>query len=192
MSPGNSRLKPVCGAGPESYARLFFALWPQPAVASSLYQAGKRLHRLCGGRCTRPESLHLTLAFLGSTPRSRLESLQAAAGQVKAPAFALQLGDYGWFPRARVAWTTAENAPAALHDLANRLRANLKVAGFPFDAKPFFPHVTLLRRAHCGSLSLEATQPVAWSVREFVLVESALGPEGSQYSMLGRWSLDAA
>ena len=52
-------------------------------------------------------------------------------------------------------------------------------------------HVTLLRHARCekardlpaGDLRIE------WPVRDFVLVESDLQPEGANYRILGRWPL---
>ena len=149
-------------------ARLFFALWPDGKTRGVLDQAAARLHRRCGGKQTRAETLHLTLVFLGETPLSRIGSLLEAAGKVRAPAFSMSLTRLGWWRHNRIAWAMAEAVPAELAALVGQLRVHLDSAGISFDTKPHVPHVTLLRKAHCSE---EAFPPmeVEWRARELVL-----------------------
>jgi 2'-5' RNA ligase len=66
------------------------------------------------------------------------------------------------------------------------LRAALLNARFPFDPKPFVPHLTLVRKARAGG-ALPALEPVRWSVRDFVLVRSLPAADGSEYVIQARW-----
>lgn len=50
----------------------------------------------------------------------------------------------------------------------------------------FTPHVTLLYDDR--SVAPQAIEPIAWTVREFVLVHSLLGR--TEHRILGRWSLN--
>lgn len=172
----------------EKSARLFFALWPDGKTRGALDQAAARLHRRCGGKQTRAESIHLTLVFLGAVPLSRIASLLEIAGKVRAPAFSMTLTKLGWWRHNRIAWAMPEAVPEELAALVGQLRANLESAGVVFDAKPFVPHITLLRKAHCPD---EAFSPLAvpWQAREFVLVRSVSNAAGASYEAIGCWSL---
>ena len=54
----------------ESAQRLFFALWPDPAVRAALAGVTARLP-LPRGRLTPPQNLHVTLVFLGAAAAVR-------------------------------------------------------------------------------------------------------------------------
>lgn len=169
-------------------ARVFFALWPDEAVRQELARAGKLLQGACGGRITRQENLHLTLAFLGDVQRNRLDALREAAATVRAPAHVLKVERLGWFRRNRVAWAGPAHTPAESLELVDALGAALRQARFRFDARPFEAHITLARKALCGD-ELPTIAPIRWKLREFVLVESELGAGGSIYRIMGRWPL---
>ncbi|BBO20825.1 MAG: hypothetical protein AMXMBFR31_30470 [Candidatus Desulfobacillus denitrificans] len=170
--------------------RIFFALWPDEAVARQFDEAGRCAHETLGGRRMRRETLHLTLAFVGSIATARLQALCDIAAAVRLPAFALHFGRLECLRRKKIAWAAAD-VPPGLHDLVRSLAAGMKAAGFRTEERPFAAHVTLLRHARCekardlpaGDLRIE------WPVRDFVLVESDLQPEGANYRILGRWPL---
>ena len=61
-------------AEPDSL-RLFFALWPDETTQGALYRTGKWMHKHWGGRLMRRDTLHLTLAFLGSMPAEQLDTV---------------------------------------------------------------------------------------------------------------------
>jgi 2'-5' RNA ligase len=169
-------------------ARLFFALWPGEAVSANLAEAGKNLHEICGGRRTRAETIHLTLAFLGEVESERIGDLLALAGEIRAPAFGFDLTRFGWWRHNRIVWAAPDEMPAELTLLVDALRERLLGAGFHFDAKPFVPHITLLRKADCGKNPLP-TGGIEWRVEDFVLVRSVSDGRGAAYEVVGRWPL---
>ncbi|HLA38939.1 MAG TPA: RNA 2',3'-cyclic phosphodiesterase [Candidatus Glassbacteria bacterium] len=168
--------------------RLFFALWPGAATSANLAEAGKNLYEICGGRRTRMETIHLTLAFLGEVEPERIDDLLALAGEIRAPAFGFNLARFGWWPHNRIVWTAPAETPTELTLLVEVLRERLLGAGFRFDTKPFVPHVTLLRKADCRENPLPAGE-IEWEAKDFVLVRSVPGESGSAYEVLGRWPL---
>jgi 2'-5' RNA ligase len=169
-------------------ARLFFALWPSKATSADLAEAGKNLHEICGGRRTRAETIHLTLAFLGDVEPERIGDLLALAGEIRSPGFGLNLTRFGWWPHNRIVWAAPEETPAEMTLLVDALRESLLGAGFRFDTKPFVPHITLLRKADCRKNPLPAGE-IKWRAEDFVLVRSVPGESGSAYEVLGRWPL---
>jgi len=166
--------------------RLFFALWPDDAVRAALTGRAVAIQRVAGGRATRAESIHLTLAFLGDVDPGRLDALKSAAAEVSLQPFDLVLDDAGYWKHNRIAWAGATQVPAALDRLVAGLRAALAGGQFAFDPKPFVPHLTLVRKARGGS-AMPAVVPVRWRVSDFVLVRSVIGPEGSNYLVEARW-----
>lgn len=172
----------------EKTARLFFALWPNAAVANELDQAAKRLHEMCGGRRTRAETIHLTLAFLGEVELDRVDELLALAGGIHVPSFTLRLTRFGWWPHNRIVWAASEETPRELAQLVDALQERLREAGFEFDAKPFVPHITLLRKANCKKNPLPAGE-IEWRAEDFILVRSTLSESGAAYEVVGRFAL---
>lgn len=169
-------------------SRLFFSLWPSAEASAELAMAGKRLHAICGGRLTRKETIHLTLVFLGEVGPERIGDLLELAGEVRVPAFSIGFTRLGWWPHNRIVWAAPEAAPAELMLLVDQLREKLRNSGFRFDAKPFVPHITLLRKGACKDNPLPAVG-VEWRTEDFVLVRSVPGESGSAYEVVGRWPL---
>lgn len=170
--------------------RVFFALWPDEAVACQFDQAGLDAHKQCGGRRMRRETLHLTLAFIGGIPPQRMSELESIASAIHAPAFELVLDRIDWVQRRKIVWAGASGIPGALRDLAADLGARLKAADFRTEERPFAVHVTLLRNARCDGKKPEIPQ-IAWRVGEFVLAESELKPAGASYRIIRRFRLQA-
>lgn len=135
----------------------------------------------------RPENIHLTLAFLGSTPAAALPAITAAAGKVTPRAFTLSVDEPGYWRHNQIAWAGVQKPPPELDALVADLRVALVDARVTFDPKPFVAHVTLVRKARPG-FKMPHLQPIDWPVREFVLVRSVAGPEGSTYEVVQRWA----
>ncbi len=169
--------------------RVFFALWPEADVAQQLDEAGQRAHRALGGRRMRRDTLHLTLAFVGEVRPERLEELRGIADAIRLPAFDLSFDRVQCLARKRIFWASASRIPDALRELAETLARQLDVAGFRTEDRPFAAHVTLLRHARCDGTAPPGGMGIAWPVRDFVLVESDLKPEGACYRILQRWPL---
>ncbi|HQS81491.1 MAG TPA: RNA 2',3'-cyclic phosphodiesterase [Thiobacillus sp.] len=167
--------------------RLFFALWPDDATRDALDRAGKWLHQHWGGRRMRAETLHITLAFLGSTPAEQLDALTACVDAVQSDAFELVLDQGGYWRHNRIGWLGASQTPPQHLELVGALNAALQGARFAVDARPHVPHVTLLRNSAGGEVP-ECT-PVHWLIRDFVLVASRREADGMHYDVIRRWPL---
>src|SRR5262245_11561929 len=158
--------------------RLFFALWPDEGVRAQLAGWARALHAVCGGRPTRTENLHMTLAFLGSIETERIAVVERAAGEVAPRAGVLVLDRPGFWKRSRIVLAGASAVPAALSELVLDLRSALARHGVEFDPKEFASHVTLLRDAR-EPRAMPALEPIRWNLNGFALVRSQLQGGGS-------------
>ncbi len=168
--------------------RIFFALWPPAATVAALCAWAKEAQVLTGGRVTRPESIHLTLAFLGEVVQERAEDAIRAARSVRGARHALPIEQAKVWTHNRVGWVGPERTPAALVRLTHSLRENLLAEGFAIEERPFAAHVTLLRKVGKAS-RLPPLPAVEWPVDEFTLVHSRLSQKGSLYEVLARFAL---
>ena len=171
--------------------RLFYALWPPAPVAESLARWGRAVAQDCGGRALAPEAIHLTLAFLGWLPPERLGAARAAGAAARGEVHALVLDRVRYQARSGIVWAECSQPPAALAALAASLTACLSGSGFGLEARPFAPHVTLVRRARPAA-ELAPLPPTDWPVQEFALVRSRLGSERAVYETLERFPLRLA
>jgi 2'-5' RNA ligase len=175
------------GGGAET-VRLFFALWPEVGVRHELTAWQKKLQQGVNARAVRPWTLHLTLAFLGATPVAQLDAAKDAAAGARGKLFDLLLDVAGFWPHNQIAWVGTSTAPPALQALQSTLTSRLTAAGVGFDVKPFHAHLTLLRNVRNPKPEWPQ-EIVAWPVRDFVLVESMPGKDGSRYEIVARFPL---
>ncbi len=168
--------------------RLFFALWPDEAVRAQLARWSRGLHAACGGRPTRIEDLHLTVAFLGSVDDARVAEVERAAAEVAPRTVSLVLDQPGYWKHNRIAWAGASTVPAELAALVSELRGALAHARIDFDSKDFVSHVTLLRDAREPPV-LPALAPIDWRLDGFALVQSVTSPKGSRYEVRKSWKV---
>jgi 2'-5' RNA ligase len=160
-------------------ARLFYALWPDDTTRAHL----QRLQASVTGRKVRPENLHLTLAFLGNQPKSRLPVLAGLLDKLPDQSFAVDIDRYGYFSKPRIAWAGPSASPPPLLDLQQSLMQALSEAQIPVKPQgQFTPHVTLARDAN--SLNESFAPGVAWRVGKIVLVQSLQVKGGAIYSPL--------
>lgn len=171
---------------PPQQARVFFALWPEPAVQTALHSHGRDLQRRLGGKLTHRESVHLTLAFLGEVSLDRVGLLQEIAAAVDFQPFTLEIVSAGFWPHNKIAWLAPRSTPPALLDLVDELRGGLSDAGYRVETRAYAPHITVVRKAQPRPFD-PVVPLVEWTVHEFVLVRSVLDSEGSRYTVLGRW-----
>ena len=128
--------------------RLFFALNFAPETCRALMDVQRRLRRLAGpGNYTRPENLHLTLAFLGEQTPEGLAAARRALEAAVLPPLALTFDHTGRFRQAGEAlWWIGLSENPALTALYASLWDALEQEGFPRETRPFRPHLTLARR----------------------------------------------
>ena len=168
--------------------RLFFAAWPQAQAAARLARWGREIADGTGGRVTRAETIHLTLAFLGDVAVTRGADAVAAARRVEAPAHAFAIEEARYWAHNRIVWVGPRETPVSLGTLAEGLRSELEASGFALERRAFAAHVTLIRKARAPAAPLEPPA-VQWPVREFVLVRSMPASEGASYEVLERFPL---
>jgi len=179
---------------PRETLRLFFALWPSAEDASRIMAWARAAHDLCGGRIMRPETLHLTLAFLGATPASQAAALIEAAPGWPAPVAPLALAHFGRFIGPRIVWAgpSGEGRIRWLDALYDDIWARLVSMGWARPAGVFRPHVSLLRRAGPCELGGLSQPPLVWTPAQCVLVASQPAESGSYYRVVARMPLQAA
>ncbi len=163
-------------------------------------------------RWVRPESLHVTLKFLGEQPDPAVEGIRQALAGVSGHAVEIHFSGYGFFPTAksaRVFWLGMEAGPqlAALAGAVDDATASM---GIPKEERAFSPHLTLARATgRSGSprwrkgdapnrafqrlqeklAGLPAPEFGTMTAREFFLYRSELSPKGSKYTKLAQYAL---
>lgn len=181
--------------------RLFVGIGLPPEVKDALAQTQAQLRQ--DGRAVSwaaPETLHLTLHFLGSTDPALVEPIGAAlrAALQGHNRFELRLGPAGVFPNPRrpnVFWQGVEGAVPALKQLQEQVVAALEPLGFKREQRPYSPHLTLgrarrdadpaaLERLGARTAGLPAPATLAWTVERVSLFQSELLPGGPRYTPL--------
>ena len=107
-------------------------------------------------RWVRPESMHVTLKFIGKNPAEAVEEIKQALARIRAGAIEISFRGYGFFPTAkapRVFWVGIEAGPQ-LAALAKSVDEATAALGVPKEEHAFSPHLTLARRGRLGRASL--------------------------------------
>jgi RNA 2',3'-cyclic 3'-phosphodiesterase len=160
----------------------------------------------------RPESLHVTLKFIGEKPEEEVETIKRALETIDAPMFEMSFRGYGFFPGARaprVFWVGIEGGPK-LTSLAAAVDETLGHLDIPKEEHVFTPHLTLARGAGgSGSprrpkgealkrgfqlvqekvAALPLPEFGTMTAREFFLYRSQPSPGGSKYTQLAGFAL---
>ena len=167
--------------------RLFVALPLPPEVRTRLSLLGGGVP---GARWMPPESLHLTIRFIGEVDGGTAQDIAEALDGIDASPFALTLtgiDTFGQGEAARVLWVGVEREPALL-ELRERVESALRFAGIAPDAQKYIPHVTLarLKKPSVGALMRQIAAnsplrigPVAFD--RFILYSSWSQAEGPFY-----------
>jgi RNA 2',3'-cyclic 3'-phosphodiesterase len=191
---------PEQATAPGTSLRLFVALEMPPDVQQVAVQVQAQLRDVAPHRTMRwvtDASFHITLKFLGDTPAQRIATIEAALSRLRGHApFTLTLAGLGAFPNWRspnVVWIGAGGAVGALHRLRDDVEQHLAPLGYPTEARPFSPHLTLGRaypNANRAALSifgekisgLRIEANATWTVTHVVLMRSDHGARGAVYS----------
>ena len=181
-------------------ARLFLALWPDIEVCAGLAAMGGRLREQLSGRLTRPETIHLTLVFIGDLARDRIPELIDGLTKISVPAFRIEFDRAGCWRHNHIAYLAPSRPPEELLNLVEGLEAALNELTVGFDRRPYRPHVTLVRKADCEKANPAGSRvsnspvwgdfrPIIWSAKHFALMESVTTPDGVRYENLGSFRL---
>jgi 2'-5' RNA ligase len=142
----------------------------------------------------RPENLHFTLDFLGSTSADLIPALTAAIVRSAPLPFELELQKYGFFPtpdRPRVFWAGVSRGGREMTAWAQSLCSFIDpILGRDAKRPPFKPHLTLARikdRQIQGPDMLKSFGEKnlgAFIADRAILFQSRLDPRGVKYTNL--------
>ena len=176
--------------------KLFFALRPEGEAAArvaDLTEGLRRRHGLAGWP-TPAGRLHISLNGLGRhhrCPDGLVTAVRAALHGLAWPSFVVALDRCGSWGRGEgkrpvVLWADDGLIGARLlfEAIHHRLGAAHVVRG---PVRDFNPHMTLLRDE--TNVAERRVEPVAWRVRELVLLDSVHG--AARHEVLARWPLRA-
>ncbi len=191
--------------------RLFVALDIPDEIRSKLttFMDGVR-NFAPDARWVTPESLHVTLKFIGEFSETQSQQLKETLSTIVFEPFDIRFRKAGFFTQRspRVFWVGIEAGPE-LKGLAASIDAALVPLGVSAETHDFRPHLTLARTGSGrpqGS-PRDRNKPSMWvlrdrvqtmpppdfgtmSAREFFLYLSKLSPKGAQYSKLERFPLE--
>jgi 2'-5' RNA ligase len=187
--------------------RLFVAVELPSLILGALDRLQHELqrHGLHGLRWVRPEGIHLTLKFLGETPREKVPIISSAVSQATTgiARHELALGSLGIFgsrSNPRVLWVDLDGDTRPLLQLQRQVDRALDTIGFPAETRPFSAHLTLARMR--PESARDVAGPLAEAVRSagvpqmtlpvdrVSLMLSKLGPGGAVYARVDSWPLD--
>jgi 2'-5' RNA ligase len=154
-------------------------------------------------RWLRKENLHLTLKFLGNIAESQVEPIAAALRHplgLFSPCTisAKGLGVFPDFRRPKILWVGLTGDQ--LVQLAAEIESALMPLGFTPENRVFTPHLTIARWREGSRPAKNLRQEIdslndfefgACAVRQIVLFQSVLKPEGASYSELRTIQLGA-
>jgi len=163
--------------------RLFFALWPDVDAATRLAGIAASLSLTSPGRLVDAKNYHVTLAFIGEVPESRLAVLRRVGGSLQAPHCTVALELLEFWPQSRVVVAAAKETPRGLLSLWTQLH---EATGLP--RAQLRAHVTLARKVAQPPV-LQAMSPILWRATRFSLVRSETGGAASAYTVVDTWPL---
>ena len=188
--------------------RIFVAI---PLPESLLERLGDVQYRLQGRvphrsvRWVRAEGVHLTLKFLGDTPKDRIPTVQEALRVVarNAPSCTLTAEGLGCFPsprRPRVLWVGVNEPTGRLKALYRAVEEAMTSLGYKPERHGFTPHLTLgrVRRGSSRKDEKEIAEAVTgtrvdqlamFTADRFELIRSELKPSGAEYTTLETFRL---
>lgn len=191
--------------------RLFVALDIEDAIRQRITRFLEGVRGFApDAKWVRPESLHLTLKFIGES--EKLAEIRDALAKVGGNAVTVSFRSTGFFPTPRAArvFCVGIESDARLAQLAQSIDAALTLLGIESEKRAYTPHLTLARgemrsrrpksKANAfGNLfahlqeKLVALSPPDFgtmTARQFYLYESKLKPTGSVYTKLHDFKLN--
>jgi 2'-5' RNA ligase len=188
---------------PDEILRTFIAIELDEGLRSAIGRVQGEFKRLAPPGSVKwvvPDDIHLTLKFLGDTPRRRVPEIAGAlrAACAKHGPFECRVEGRGCFPnlhRPRVIWVAVHDTGQELMRLRADVEMHVAPLGWPTEQRGFSPHLTLGRVAKDVDRPTgeEIGRMVEHSVVELIgiqrvtavnLIRSDLRPAGPIYTPL--------
>jgi len=187
--------------------RSFIAIELPEEVKSGLHrlQAELKLPQHTFVKWVGPESIHLTLKFLGNISPQKVSEVAKVMEQASngVSPFQVEITEVGAFPnlrQPRVLWLGIRGEINKLVAWQQRIDNGLAPLGFAKETRPFTPHLTLARlregvspgdRRDFGELVMKTPVEVNYKVdaKSLSLMKSQLLPGGAVYSRLAEVKL---
>lgn len=193
--------------------RIFVALDIDDAVRQAISRFLDGVREFApDARWVRPESLHITLKFIGEQPDDAVERVKHALSTIEGAPLRIQFRGFGFFPTvpsARVFWLGMESGPE-LADLATKIDKAMEALGIEREQRAYSPHLTLARgEGRSGAPGRKKSDKPnkvfarlqeqlekmgtfelgTMTAREFFLYQSKLQRSGAQYTKIARYEL---
>jgi RNA 2',3'-cyclic 3'-phosphodiesterase len=170
-------------------------------------------------RWVKPESLHVTLKFIGEQKQEQVAAISERLRKVESASFEISVRGCGFFPTPRaprVFWIGIEAGPK-LAQLAANIDAATAELGIPREERAFNPHLTLARaggksgdpkwrkgdspnsvfavlQKRLAAMDHPDSGPLNFgnmTADKFILYQSQLSPAGSKYTRLEQFPMSA-
>jgi RNA 2',3'-cyclic 3'-phosphodiesterase len=168
--------------------RLFLAL-ELPEDVDRALRAWRERHL---ARARPADKLHVTLAFLGSRPRSELDDILGALRESAAETVPLELEPVRYRETRSVGMLVLDDPSGEATQLATRLQGRLEDLGvYRREGRPWLPHVTLVRFRARPRLAPPLPEIAAFAPSGAAAFLSRLHPAGARYEVIESCSLNA-
>lgn len=174
--------------------RAFLAIPLPTGLCEELAEVARGIDGL---RAQRPESIHLTVRFLGDTLDAEAVAGAVAPVAAKHEPFDMTLERIGVFPKRgtpRVCWVGLGEGEIQAGALVAGVEEALEPLGFPRERRPWHGHVTLGRfRSRVNPKRVVDHERTFATVRaeRLVLYKSTLRPEGAVHDAVREFPLGA-
>lgn len=182
--------------------RTFIAIAISEEIKNTLSQIESHL-KYAGAdvKWVKPESVHLTLKFLGEIDEKKAAEVTAVLDSIarSVKPFKVSIKDIGAFPKIehpRVVWVGLDRGAAEITALAVRIDEALSRIGFAKEVRPFSPHLTIGRvrsplnndklkeKMLSAAVSIDLSLVPPHQTSSVILFQSTLTPQGSIYTKL--------
>ncbi len=150
----------------------------------------------------RPESLHITLKFLGETDENIIPKLNDSISEIDLTPgpFSISFENIGFFPnlrKPRIMWIGITDKNSALSMMAEKIDETTATAGFERENRKFKPHLTIgrFKSGYCSEefnrfiMNEKSRNFGEIHVDHFNLYKSILKPSGAEYKILKSFNL---
>jgi len=179
-------------------ARMFLAVGIPENIRAGLKRYITKFKQITTGNFVQHENIHITLKFLDEVKDA--DKLEEQLAKIKSSKFKCEIMGAGIFPNAlfpRVLWFGVGSGSSEFGSLAKNIDAMLSPLGFKPDNR-FHAHATFCRikKVKLGALmglldNYKTTKFGSFEVKEILLMESKLTPEGPVYKIVKKFPLSA-